>query len=523
MKKSFSLLAIFTLCFVLVGQAQVKDVEKEAKRQGTNRINRKIDKGIDSGFDAIEDGIGSLFGKKKKKNQGSVQQVETSMQNTSGGSNVGSGISIAGKDPEAVFNQYGMFPPDGATDVPIPVTLKWTPMNGNGFKAASYELYLEEGQTNPMQMLGSRRSNTIECKDLKPNTTYSWSFKGQAANGQYMPGGGGTFTTGDAGPIRMDVQWSKFDFVPGDEVIFSDGPDIMEENGEFPSRWDLVQGQVEIANVNGENVIMFLDGGEIIPYLENANEDYLPDVFTIEFDYYTPKNGNRLSIYLTDRKNNPQSESQEFEITPIRVSTPSNGYIEHPERDYTYCENGCWTHVSLAFTKGKLKVYLDDTRLVNIPRYTENPTGFTFYPYFADASEQKAFYAKNFRIAKGGVKYYDRVMTEGKIICNGIRFDVNKATLKPESMGPINKIYELMSKQPDLKFSVEGHTDADGDDAKNQTLSEQRAKAVADKLVEMGISADRLASKGLGESVPIDNNNSPEGKANNRRVEFVKF
>jgi outer membrane protein OmpA-like peptidoglycan-associated protein len=329
-------------------------------------------------------------------------------------------------------------------------------------------------------------------------------------------------TTEESGPMKMDVQWSSFDFVPGDEVIFEDGPDIMEENGEFPSRWDLIQGQVEIAKVNGENVIMFLDGGEIIPYLEFSNEDYLPDVFTIEFDYYTPKDGNRLSVYLTDKKNNPQSSPQEFEITPIRVNTPSNGYIEHPERDYSYYENGCWTHVSLAYTKGKLKVYLDDTRLVNIPRYTENPTGFTFYPYFADASEQKAFYAKNFRIAKGGVKYYDRVMTDGKIICNGIRFDVNKATLKPESMGSINKIYELMTKNPELQFSVEGHTDADGDDTKNQTLSEQRAKAVVDKLIAMGITVDRLSSKGFGEGAPLDNNNTPEGKANNRRVEFVK-
>lgn len=322
---------------------------------------------------------------------------------------------------------------------------------------------------------------------------------------------------------KMDVQWSKFDFVPGDEVIFEDGPDIMEENGEFPSRWDLVQGQVEIANVNGENVMMFLDGGEIIPYLKNSNEDYLPDVFTIEFDYYTPKGGNRLSFYLTDRKNNPQNESQEFEVTPTRADSPSGNYVEHPDRDYKYYENGCWTHVSVAYTKGKLKVYLDDTRLLNIPHYPYEPTGFTIYPYFASAKDDKAFYVKNVRIAKGGVKYYDRVMTDGKIIVNGIKFDVNKATLKPESMGPINKIFELMQKQPDLNFSIEGHTDSDGDEAHNQTLSEQRAKTVMDKLIEMGIDKSRLKSQGFGESKPIADNTSAEGKANNRRVEFVKF
>ncbi len=132
-------------------------------------------------------------------------------------------------------------------------------------------------------------------------------------------------------------------------------------------------------------------------------------------------------------------------------------------------------------------------------------------------------YLRNIRIAKGGVKYYDRVLSDGKIIVNGIKFDINKATLKPESMGPINKIYQLMQKQTDLNFSVEGHTDSDGGDDTNMSLSKARGKSVMDKLMAMGISANRLKSNGFGESKPLDNNSTPEGKANNRRVEFVKF
>jgi outer membrane protein OmpA-like peptidoglycan-associated protein len=89
-------------------------------------------------------------------------------------------------------------------------------------------------------------------------------------------------------------------------------------------------------------------------------------------------------------------------------------------------------------------------------------------------------------------------------------------------MGVINEIATLMKEHPDISFSVEGHTDSDGDADMNQTLSEDRAETVKNQLISMGISADRLSSKGFGESMPINTNSSPEGKAENRRVEFVK-
>ncbi len=92
-----------------------------------------------------------------------------------------------------------------------------------------------------------------------------------------------------------------------------------------------------------------------------------------------------------------------------------------------------------------------------------------------------------------------------------------------KTMGIIDEIVEMMQEYPDLKFSIEGHTDSDGGDAVNMTLSKARGKAVMEKLIAMGISQDRLKSNGFGESKPLDHNTTPEGKANNRRVEFVKF
>jgi OOP family OmpA-OmpF porin len=316
------------------------------------------------------------------------------------------------------------------------------------------------------------------------------------------------------------LTWSKYDFVPGDAVIFEDNLQN-EQNGEFPSRWDLVNGNIEVAEFGGEKVIMMRDGQPtIVPYFKDPKEDHLPDVFTVELDLYYPGGGS-FDIYLYDRKN--QEPGSPSGYTALLVSNgnelkfSSSSSIYPGKKNYT---KG-WMHISIAYTDGKLKAYMDDTRLINIPRLDFNPSGLTLYSYHA--SNDNIFYVKNIRIAKGGVKYYDRVMQDGKIIVSGIRFDVNKSTLKPESMGVINEIYTLMKDNPDLKFSVEGHTDSQGDDALNIKLSQERAETVRNTLIKMGVSPDRLTAKGWGESKPISNNASPEDMANNRRVEFVKI
>jgi outer membrane protein OmpA-like peptidoglycan-associated protein len=324
----------------------------------------------------------------------------------------------------------------------------------------------------------------------------------------------------DAGEKKEDVLvWAKYDFVPGDQVIFEDDL-LTEENGEFPARWDLERGNVEVAEYNGENVIMFRDNApSIVPYFKDPQEDYLPDVFTVELDLYHPGDG-RFNIYLYDRKN--QKSGSPSGYTDVEVSYNQLGFASSASRyPGDDLERARWMHISIAYTNGKLKAYMDDTRLINIPRIDFDPKGITLYTYHA--RNDNRYYVKNIRIAKGGVKYYDRVMQDGKIIVNGIRFDTGKSTLKPESMGAINEIFNLMKENPDLKFSVEGHTDSQGDDAFNMKLSEDRANTVMNTLVKMGISADRLTAKGWGESKPIANNASPEDMANNRRVEFVKI
>jgi len=130
---------------------------------------------------------------------------------------------------------------------------------------------------------------------------------------------------------------------------------------------------------------------------------------------------------------------------------------------------------------------------------------------------------KNFRIAKGGgMNMLNKKFTDAKIVTHGINFDIDKATIKPESMGTLNMIVGILKENPEIKFEIDGHTDATGAAPHNLTLSQQRADAVKVQLISMGIDAARLTTKGYGSTKPISDNSSLEGKANNRRVEFIK-
>lgn len=322
--------------------------------------------------------------------------------------------------------------------------------------------------------------------------------------------------------------WSKYDFVAGDKVIFHDEL-VREEIGEFPSRWDLIQGSAEVAQLGSDKVIHFTNNKSIIvPLMDKKN--FLPDVFTIEFDVYfdelATKRTNTYSVRFYDGtagwKNVDGLRRYPIDIRWNEVKKDKFGSRTKDYQTEQKSWKGKWKRVAIAFNQRSLKVYLDEERVINIPNLGYKPEMFSIGGSY-DTRYINTASIKNIRLNEGGKTLYERVLSDGKFVTTGILFDVNKSTIKGESMGTLNEIVKMMKEHSDLKFSIEGHTDSDGDDTFNQKLSEERAASVKDALVQSGIDVSRLTTKGWGESKPVDSNSTSEGKANNRRVEFIKL
>ena len=330
-------------------------------------------------------------------------------------------------------------------------------------------------------------------------------------------------------PKSLEATYAKSDFVPGDEIIFEDNL-ANEQMGEFPSQWDLIDGSVEVANIAGRQCIYFdPKGGTVAPLMKDM-KSYLPDVFTLELDFFA----NRYESGFCDGYNFCfyNAEERVLEIFMNHTDTQEGNKDIHwgyytPSGDRRVgdariiVQPEAWNHLAISFNKRALKVYVNGIRIANIPNMAA-PVRFVVEGREWGTGDTFREAITNIRLAQGAVPLYDRMMTDGKFITYGITFDVGKATIKPESMGEINRIVTLMTENPDLKFSVEGHTDSTGNAASNQTLSEQRSQAIVAKLVELGIAQDRLTAVGKGQNSPIADNNTDEGRAKNRRVEFVK-
>ena len=330
----------------------------------------------------------------------------------------------------------------------------------------------------------------------------------------------------------------KSDFVPGSVVVFEDVVKG-EQVGEFPSKWDLERGNAEIAVVNGEQAIeLAKEDCWIKPLISKNPKNYFGDEFTVEFDIMYTEGSFEIDFMHPDE----QRDSEIFTLTWGHYGALSLGYVR-PDCANNHSKEGSshqdqktklndnrWHHYAISFNKRVIKVYVDNVRYINVPSAKAGAGWMTFF-----YRGENPAYLKNVRIARGAGELYGRNATDasegaiakameetGKFVTNNINFETAKATLLPESMTEIQKVADYMLKNKNVRFEVQGHCDNQGSDKVNDPLSQQRAEAVVAALVKLGVDEWNLRAVGKGSHEPVADNATEEGRAKNRRVEFIK-
>ncbi|MDD4051151.1 MAG: CsgG/HfaB family protein [candidate division Zixibacteria bacterium] len=364
-----------------------------------------------------------------------------------------------------------------------------------------------------------------------PGEYYRYQGKGQytqeygASSGKTTAASGGTSAGASGGSgggaVRSENMslYTKYDFIPGDKTIFYD--DLSgEEVGEFPSRWKLSEGVFEVAKKGDLTLIMCSDEGTIRPKMTPG----LPDRYTVEWEIFSngaDQKGHWYYIHILDAN---EKTIASFDLTDGKSTKVWIFDKEMASKELT-SQLGRGIHtMRIMATKTTMKCYVDNERVANIPdiEYFE-PAAFRIHCDPWDDQGNPMLFGK-FRVAEGGKSMRQQLDETGKIITHGILFDSGSDVIKGESFKTLAEIGQLLSDDPNLRLTIEGHTDSDGEDAYNQDLSQRRAASVKSYLVGNNqIDAARLESKGFGETKPIDANTTPEGKANNRRVELVKL
>ena len=173
-------------------------------------------------------------------------------------------------------------------------------------------------------------------------------------------------------------------------------------------------------------------------------------------------------------------------------------------------------------------MWMDARKIFDIPRAMNTSDTMNQLYFFLEGSNYQeneiGLFISNIKIATGLPDTRHKLIDEGKFSTTGILFDVNAATIKPESSGVLKEIGSLLNEHKDVKIKIIGHTDSDGTDAANLELSKKRAEAVKAALAkDYSIEESRVQTDGKGESAPVGDNKTKEGKAQNRRVEFIKL
>lgn len=354
------------------------------------------------------------------------------------------------------------------------------------------------------------------------------------------PSGNNSARSSSANDKKPLKSYSKFDFIPGEKVIGME--DFMQDAvGDFPARW----------NTNASGEVVTLDGQEGHWLMLPAKGIYFPDFInelpentTIEFDMAVSDNYSEmqsgLKVILVEKSNRNLMFDQHFNKaaqvvldihpngntgggeTAVKVFDKGENEIINNRSPLTVWKTGQFNRISIWKQKGRFRMYINENKLWDLPKAFDTSVQYSLL--FANNPWEGEIFFSNIRVAVGAPDTRNKLLTEGKLVTRGITFDVNSDKIKPESYGTLKEIATVLQENASVKVKIIGHTDSDGDEKSNLDLSKRRSASVKNALsAEFGIAANRMETDGKGESEPAEPNTTPQGKANNRRVEFIKL
>jgi len=331
--------------------------------------------------------------------------------------------------------------------------------------------------------------------------------------------------------------FTKYDFVAGDQILFFD--DFSQDAiGDFPALWT-TSGSGEIRTVNQfpGNYLYMNTKDKVYNLMKDLA---LPKNFIFEFDVIMTPNEEESTVgscYFT-LYNSDKSEFLDDDLYPGNKGV--HVLLSESTWDITSYKDGAaevlsgssgiapialnkLCHVIVWVQGRRLRIYHDGKKTVDLPTIIyegTNPNrirfslwGCTGFPFIS-----------NIKLTTAAPDTRSKLITDGKLVSYGIYFDSGKDVVKSESYGALNDIAKVLKENPTVKIKIVGYTDSDGDDAKNLDLSKKRAANVKNSLVkDFGLDASLIETDGKGETLPLAPNTTTEGKAKNRRVEFIKL
>jgi len=342
------------------------------------------------------------------------------------------------------------------------------------------------------------------------------------------------------------------DFEPGEKVLLTENF-AQDNEGDLPANWNTT-GAARITTLSGSSTKWLELSSPGVFFWDKVKS--LPENFTLEFNLYVPstfsyydyplwlvigsvKNKRELMIWekYKEKRGKEKRDGVLLMLHPQEEGGKKLGYSE-----YEIWENSEKTafnkikslnvfnvtnnSISVQIWKQgqRLRIYLDGEKIWDLPqafKSGQSLNSILFSRY--EAKNGNYFYISDIRLASSEKDTRSKILNEGRYSTNAILFSTNSSAILPQSDPVIKEIADILKENPSLKLTIIGHTDNVGKKENNFTLSKQRASSVKNELVKKyGIAADRLDADGKGDTEPVADNSTTEGKAQNRRVEFIR-